>query len=323
MLDRGEEPLARQIAVEADHVGPGEHHPIDAVAPLSGPRDPHEQRRGERLVRVGCLRPVEDLLQQLGRRSVLVRRPVFDVVDLGAVRLVEHVPAVDAWVAPVAAEHFVDIRAQRGPERGIRQDLRAGRLQPHRVVRTRARLALRAERRHRIPAAVEQHGHRGDAMRRRDVEHLVETGPEARHLGEQVMEEQPDAVHPEVGRPAELAIDRLRVVGGVLEHLELIAAGRGHEVAAHKPAHLVAPGLRPLPAPARLRAQRWRPARREGAFGHVERVMRELGTQADSLSQHPPEAIASACRLGDPPADRVPRSRETPGPRATARPAGR
>ena len=90
----------------------------------------------------------------------------------------------------------------------------------------------------RVPAGVEQHEQRLDAMTGRDVDELRQTRLEAAGIlsPQLVVQEDADRVQSVQPGPTQFGVDAPRVVGARLEHLELIDRGGGDEVRADRPA---------------------------------------------------------------------------------------
>lgn len=96
-----------------------------------------------------------------------------------------------------------------------------------------------------IPAAVEQHEQRADAVRVRDRQERVDAALEAFGIldPELVVEEHAHRVHPDPLGEAEFVIDPLGIPGRRLPHLELVDRGGGGVVRAHQPGLPRVPGL--------------------------------------------------------------------------------
>ena len=124
------------------------------------------------------------------------------------------------------------------------------RLRPPGVVHPGHRLSLRACLR-RKPAVVEDHEHRVDPDAPGELEESVHARLHAFGIGlpDEVVEEHAHAVHPDLGRPTQLALDRLRIPGLRLPHLELVRGGARGEVAAHEPRLFRVPLVRAFFAP--------------------------------------------------------------------------
>jgi hypothetical protein len=90
----------------------------------------------------------------------------------------------------------------------------------------------------RIPAGVEQHEQRLDAMAGRDADELRQSGLEtARILRVQlVVQEDPHGIESVQTSPTEFGVDAARVIGAWLEHLQLVDRSGGDEVGADRPA---------------------------------------------------------------------------------------
>ena len=147
---------------------------------------------------------------------------------------------MDAAVGAEPADDAGHVGLERIVPRAVGEDPRAGALHPSRVVQARLRRALLAQLRGRVPHGVEQDEDHADPVPVGDREEPVHPRQEPRRvlLPEQVVEEDPDAVEPQPLGPAQLAVDRRRVEGVRLPHLELVDRRAGDVVAADQPGML-------------------------------------------------------------------------------------
>ena len=78
---------------------------------------------------------------------------------------------------------------------------------------TRFRIALPSELRKRIPAGIEENKHRFDFMSVGDTQKLVHPFFESFGvlLPEQIVQKDPQGIHPQTLRPTKLFVDRLRI----------------------------------------------------------------------------------------------------------------
>ena len=164
-----------------------------------------------------------------------------------------------------AADHVLHIGFQPRILRGIGQRLGARALHPAGIVHAGNGRMLRPQLGIGIPAGIEQHEKRLDAVPGRNRQKGIHALLEARRilLPQRVMQEHPHGGHAHALRPAQLLVDRGGIEARRLPHLQLVDGIGGNIVAAHRPFLLAVPGigLGRRPALARLSGQQSAPAR--------------------------------------------------------------
>src|SRR5256885_658110 len=94
---------------------------------------------------------------------------------------------------------------------------------------------LWAEMRRRVPAGIEEHKHGTNVMPRRDRQKLIDPLLEASCilLPEQIMQKNAHRVHSHGLRPGQFSVDRNRIEGRLLPHLQLVNSRLGNVIASH------------------------------------------------------------------------------------------
>ena len=232
------------VVVEGDDVGVGENELGDPGAFRADPFTGEKPSDREWLGGIHLAAPLEGMLEQ-DEADCLLSSPPDAVVTFPISRLVVEVPAQDARVVLESADHSGDVGLERLVLGDVLERVEVGRLDPSRVVSVRHGVRLLAQLGERSPTAVEQDEHGRDAVLVGNAEKPVDAFQETFTvlLPEHVVEVNADGVHADAGRPAELPVDRFRVKGVGLPHLELVDRGGWREVASHQPRLLVIPGV--------------------------------------------------------------------------------
>ena len=115
---------------------------------------------------------------------------------------------------------------------------------------------LRAELGKRFPAGIEEHKDRPDVMPRGNGEKCIDALLESLRilLPEKVVQEDTHGIHADALSPAKLAVDRGRVEGIGLPHLEFVDRGGRKKIRAHRPGLRFVPGVGLLLCPVLLRS---------------------------------------------------------------------